>query len=101
MLTTPSHEWGEALRGDEEPERSEARFKTTANQDVIVPSALFPASRLEAMLEHSGFNQITITRHCLPAGVHPISPDIELAAQSVGVGVHELPILYVISAYRP
>jgi SAM-dependent methyltransferase len=100
VLTTPSHEWGEALRGNEEPKRSEARFKTNANQDVIVPSTLFPASRLEEMLKHSGFEQIAITRHCLPAGVHPISPDIELAARSTGVEIHELPILYLISAYR-
>jgi SAM-dependent methyltransferase len=100
ILTTPSYEWGEALRGTEEPRRSEARFKTVANQQVTVPSTLVPTEQLKSMLRYCGFAQIVVTKHCLPPGAHPISPDIELAARSIAVGVYEIPILYLISAER-
>jgi SAM-dependent methyltransferase len=100
LATTPTPDWGRSLRGDAEPRVSYATFVTKSKAHVSVPSVLIPSSQLEAMLRHVGFGAVSVTAHCLPRDVQPISPDIESVARKKCVGVNELPILYLICARK-
>jgi SAM-dependent methyltransferase len=100
LLTAPSCEWGISLRGSSEPARSEARFVNRERRTLSVPSILMSEAEIKSKLEYCGFIDVSITKHTLPASAAPVSPDIERAANARGVDVHEIPILYVITAKR-
>jgi SAM-dependent methyltransferase len=102
VVTTPAAEWALSLRGHDEPGASSARFITKDRRSVVVvPSTVMSSTRIAEMLAFYGFESITITEHCLPEGADPISPDIQIVAEKQAIEVHEVPILYVISANRP
>jgi SAM-dependent methyltransferase len=101
ILSTPTPEWGHALRGSAEPDASYAKFAVKSKDPVLVPSTLIPKEQLQAMLTLTGFDDIEITEHALPAGTRPISPDIESVAVKKNLKVHDLPIIYVICARKP
>lgn len=101
LFTTPAWEWGSSLRGNSDPDASSARFVTKRRETVLVPSMILPVNKIEEMLAYCGFEAVGISQHNLPRDAGPISPDIEQAAQRKGVGVYELPILYLALAVRP
>jgi len=101
LVTTPASEWGQALRGQQEPEVSSARFVTKTGQAVFVPSTLIASARILEMLSYCGFQSISIDTAPLPVGIEPISADVERAACIYGVAVHELPLVYLINATKP
>jgi SAM-dependent methyltransferase len=101
FLTTPAYAWGVALRGQENPRASEARFVSRQYETVCVPSVLYPDGRLRTMLDHSGFGAPSILHSPLPANAGPISADIERAAEAAKVVLDTLPILTTIQAGRP
>jgi SAM-dependent methyltransferase len=101
FVTVPAAEWGYSLRGSKEPEVSVARFITKSRHTVLVPSTLITGTRIDEMLRYCGFQFISIDFEPLPPGVTPISPDVETAASSYGVAVHELPLVYLIRASKP
>jgi SAM-dependent methyltransferase len=100
LLTTPSYEWGTALRGTAEPERSEARFVNRESHILLVPSILIPEADIRSKLDYCGFVDISVSKHPLPATAAPVSPDVQRAATLVGLSVHEIPLLYLVSARR-
>ena len=53
------------------------------------------------MVSYCGFQSISTDVEPLPAGVTPVSPDVETAALKRGVDVYELPLVYVITASKP
>lgn len=101
LVTTPAAEWGYSLRGSKEPDVSTARFITKSRQTVLVPSTLITRTRIVEMLSYCGFQSISAEVEPLPAGIKPVSPDVEIAASRCGVGVHELPLVYVIRGSKP
>jgi SAM-dependent methyltransferase len=102
LATTPSHEWGVALRKDLGIDDMQTRFLTHAGTTVIVPSILIPIPRLSEMLEFVGFekSRIAVRRHRLPLDAKPISPDIEQPASKLGVEPHDLDILCSVIAEK-
>ena len=100
FLTTPTYEWGSALRGNKEPAISYAKFIIKTKEPVLVPSTLLPASRVQEMLEYTGFSNIVIRSHTLPPGTQPLSPDIQSAATARNVDVYKLPIIDAISGNK-
>ncbi|MDA2934805.1 class I SAM-dependent methyltransferase [Acidobacteria bacterium AH-259-D05] len=101
FATTPTAEWGHTLRDDLGIDGSVARFLTKGQETVIVPSTLIPVDQLNEMLAHTGFQNISITSHCLPWNAdHPISPDIQQVADKKEIAVHELPIVHFITATK-
>lgn len=101
FATTPSAEWGHTLRDVLEIEASYARFVTKDGDTVIVPSTLIPVDQLSDMLKHSGFQDVSITSHCLPRDTNPISPDIQRVADTKKIEVHDLPVIQFITATKP
>ncbi len=102
VATTPSYEWGVALRKELQINTSLTRFTTKAGTQVVVPSILIPSDRLIEMLKLAGFRQdrVQLKRHRLPPNASPISQDISVPAQKLGYNVHELDILYSIVAEK-
>jgi len=100
--TTPSHEWGVALRNEINIDTSETRFMTKAGARVLIPSLLVPADRLKQMLIASGFEQrhTEVRKHRLPSGLPSISPDIIAPASTLRTGVHDLDILYSFIGFK-
>lgn len=101
FATTPTAEWGHALREQSELEASYATFRTQNGGTVQVPSTLIPENQLVQMLQYSGFRGISVTSHPLPAGTESVSMDIQRVAEVKNVDVYELPIIHLISCYRP
>lgn len=101
FVTTPTAEWGHPLRDDLIIDRSVAQFLTKSGKTVIVPSTLIPVDQLNEMLSYTGFQNISITPHCLPCDADPISPDIKRVADKKEIAVHELPIVHFITATKP
>jgi SAM-dependent methyltransferase len=101
LFTTPTTDWGHALRGSKEPNASYATFITRDKQSIEVPSNLIPKDRLQAMLWHVGFSDVTISTHPLPQGTKPISSDVEKAARNKGLTVFSLPLICVVTATSP
>jgi SAM-dependent methyltransferase len=101
VATTPSAEWGFALRGRVDADAaSTARFITKKKETVEVPSTLVPVRRIEEMLLFSGFHEIETYSQALPAGTAPISPDVETAAIRARVDLHDLPLIDLIKAVK-
>jgi len=100
-VTTPAAEWGQSLRGSQEPDISSARFLTMNSRTIIVPSTLVAAARIEEMVRFGGFESVSATGEPLPRDVQPISLDVEAAAVRRGVPVHDLPLVYIIRARKP
>lgn len=100
FATTPTSEWGFPLRKRLRMDVSSARFLTKQGETVTVPSTLISAEKINAMLAHTGFQDVQITSHCLPRTAKRISPDIRRVAENVEIEVYELPILYLISAKK-
>jgi len=100
FFTTPTEEWGKPLRNKLEIEASFSRFLTENGETVIVASTLVSDQKLNQMLQHIGFTNIRITSHCLPKEADPISPDIQRVADEKGISVHDLPIIYLVSAEK-
>lgn len=100
--TTPSFQWGTALRDGLDIDRMTTRFRLTSGEEVHVPSAIFTAQQLGAMLESVGFrpNTIRVHSHRLPPNCEPISDDIIVPARHLGVSPLELDILYTFVAMR-
>ena len=100
--TTPSYEWGAALREQLHLNTSMTRFITKARTQVLVPSILVPVNRLIEMLTVAGFaqNRVQVRRHRLPLESSLISQDIVLPAQIIGLSVHDLDILYSVIAEK-
>jgi SAM-dependent methyltransferase len=93
FLTTPAQAWGQALRGSEDPQRSQARFIDKNDRAVYVPSVLLSEGRLLEMMRFCGFSAIEVSSVPLPEGVQSISPDISRAAEAASRPLHSLPIL--------
>jgi SAM-dependent methyltransferase len=102
VATTPSYEWGIALRKELRISPSVTRFITKGGTQVVVPSVLIPGDKLLEMLKHVGFKQskVQLRRHRLPLSASPISQDISMPAKSVGCDVHDLDILYSVVAEK-
>lgn len=100
--TTPSHEWGIALRDAIGLDHMTTRFSLRSGEQVLVPSSLFPADELREMLVEAGYDRTTIQveAHTLPVESVPVSPDIEIAARALDCTLHDLPVLYTFSARR-
>jgi SAM-dependent methyltransferase len=101
LATTPTVEWGHALRGNKDPEASYARFITKNNKEVNVPSMLIEKGKIKDMLEFTGFREVIINQHSLPQGTTIISPDIRKVADGENIDVFTLPIIYLIQATKP
>ncbi len=101
LATTPTAEWGVSLRNELKIETSSARFLTKGGATIAVPSTLIPPNQIEEMLDHSGFHEILVTPHCLPKNTSPVSPDIQQVAEKKKIGIHELPIIHLITANKP
>jgi SAM-dependent methyltransferase len=101
LFTTPTADWGHSLRGEREPQASLARFLTKNKFIVEVPSTLLSPTKLEEMLSHSGFKEVLVTDHCLPDDAECISPDVQSVADKRGIAVSELPIIHLITAFKP
>lgn len=101
VATTPSYEWGAPLRTALGISTSMTRF-ITRNGKVLVPSVLVPQDQLVEMLKRVGFDErkFEVTRHRLPHNAQPISPDISNPAVQLGIDVHDLDIIYVITAEK-
>jgi SAM-dependent methyltransferase len=101
LVTTPAAEWGQSLRGRQDPEISSARFVTMDRRTVVVPSTLIADTRIAEMVAYSGFESISVTAASLPAGAAPVSLDVETAAVRRGVPVRELPLVYIVTGRKP
>ncbi len=98
--TTPSFEWGEALRRLRKIPLWEARFLTSRGEQIVAPSNLYTLAELEEMLSVAGFDpeRTQVTPHTLPEIDSAVSPDIKDVAAQQGISVYEIPILYWFSA---
>jgi SAM-dependent methyltransferase len=92
--TTPSYEWGVALRELLNLDPMSTRFLLKAGGKALVPSFLYPETQLEAMLNRAGFTGTEIRAYTLPADTRVVSNDIVLSAEHLGMEPMELPILY-------
>ena len=93
--TTPSYEWGVALRTELEIDLMTTRFVLRDGTSLLAPSALYRVEQLSEMLRQVGFrsSKIDIRTHTLPHSVTPVSPDIELPARVLGLSPYQVPIL--------
>jgi SAM-dependent methyltransferase len=91
--TTPSHEWGVALRDELEIDVMSTRFILKGGV-THVSSFLYPQSELNEMLVHTGFSDVEVLAHSLPDDVTTVSEDIIRPAERLGRPPHELPVLY-------
>lgn len=101
IATTPSFEWGSALRAKLDVGLLSTRFIARTGK-VVVPSVLVPISQLRDMLKRSGFTEskFSITTHRLPRGAGPLSEDILAPAKDLGRDPYDLEILYRIAASK-
>ena len=76
------------------------RFVLRGGQAVNVPSALYSAQQLAAMLVRVGFksSKIDVRTHPLPKGTSPLSPDITASAEVLGQSPYDLGILCTFTA---
>jgi SAM-dependent methyltransferase len=100
--TTPSYEWGVALREAIAIDPMTTRFVLGDGTTLTAPSSLFQTTELRDMLVRAGFRDTTIhiERHALPEGTPDVSPDVVTAANSLSQRVYDLPLLYSFSASR-
>jgi SAM-dependent methyltransferase len=98
--TTPTLEWGIALRDTMGIDPMTTRFVLNNGKGIHAPSYLYPDEELRELLNAAGFDEMSIqTRtHTLPRGSTLISPDIEAAAHTLRCSIHDLPILCTFSA---
>jgi SAM-dependent methyltransferase len=93
--TTPSYEWGSALRELLDIDIMTTRFVLKAGGSTTVPSFLYPRAQLEDMLARVGFvADVDLREHSLPTDTADVSDDITQVAERLAVDVAELPILY-------
>jgi SAM-dependent methyltransferase len=93
--TTPSYEWGAALRELLEIDVMSTRFVLQGGGRALVPSFVYRETQLKEMLELAGFSGPNeIRAHALPKDVLVVSNDILLPAERLGVAPNKLPILY-------
>lgn len=103
LLTTPTMEWGAALRSRLGIDTMTTRFRVLradGEKTVVLPSLLHSKQQLEGILTRSGFSDIVITDHCLPPNTAPVSPDIQSACEATKKTTTTLPIVHVIRAKR-
>jgi Methylase involved in ubiquinone/menaquinone biosynthesis len=102
IATTPSYEWGAALRNELQIDSSLTRFVTKRGSQVFVPSILIPGDRLIDMIEVAGFerSKVQLGTHKLPPNAIPVSDDISIPASRLGMDLHDLAILYSIIAEK-
>lgn len=100
--TTPTHEWGVALRDELSIDRMTTRFIVSGEHAVGAPSSLFPEDQLHQMLAVAGFDKagIQIHNHTLPPEAPTVSPDIETAAKALKRDIYDLPILCTFSVWK-
>jgi ubiquinone/menaquinone biosynthesis C-methylase UbiE len=101
FATTPTAGWGLPLREEIEVEASFTRFVTRDSKIVEVPSTLIPQDQLTEMLEYLGFERVSVRSHSLPPGTGPISNDILRVAKAKGIDVYSLPLVHLVSAFKP
>jgi SAM-dependent methyltransferase len=101
LLTTPTEQWGRALRGQLHIDLMTTRFnRVQGDGAVVLPSLLYTKERIKQMLEHSGFREVRITDECLPSGLSDVSQDIVAPSCELAVDLHALPIIHTIRAQR-
>jgi ubiquinone/menaquinone biosynthesis C-methylase UbiE len=101
LLTSPSEEWGSALRKKLNLDEMTTRFKILGTEDtVVLPSILHSKVKIEEMLKHVGFNNVLVKGHCLSENVKNTSPDITCVLNELNIDKNELPIIYTIRATR-
>lgn len=101
LLTVPAKRWGDAIRSELGIDSMTTRFKILGTEQTVqLPSVLHTPNRIEEMLEMSGFRDISVTGHCLPANEQTVSPDITAAARKLNVPVDQLEIINVVRAAR-
>ena len=100
--TTPTREWGETLRAALKLDLDSTRFLTKHGETVVVPSILVTEEQLRSLLISTGFraDDIFITGHSIPREVKKISKDIQLPAERLGRGAHDLAVLYTFVARK-
>jgi SAM-dependent methyltransferase len=91
--TTPSHEWGVALRDELGIDVMSTRF-ILKDGVTLVSSFLYPQAQLKEMLVRTGFSEVEIRAHSVPDDVTTVSEDIVRPAERLGKPPHELPVLY-------
>jgi SAM-dependent methyltransferase len=101
LLTSPTEEWGRALRKKLKLDDMTTRFRILGTEDtIILPSILHSKVKIEKMLKHVGFNNVLVEGHCLSENVENISPDITSVLTELNIVKNELPIIYTIKATR-
>ncbi|MCA1702281.1 MAG: class I SAM-dependent methyltransferase, partial [Actinobacteria bacterium] len=98
--TTPSFEWGTALRDSIGIDRMTTKFMLRGGTTVTVPSALYSPQQFRMMLIRAGFNEssVSIVGYSLPTEELSVSPDIVRPAEELGISPYNLNILTVFSA---
>lgn len=94
--TTPSYEWGIALREELSIDFSKTRFITKNGNTITLSSILVRESQLIEMLTVAGFekNNVEVNRDKLPQDVATVSNDIKLPAEKLGCSVYDIDIIY-------
>jgi len=102
VATTPSYEWGSTLRDELQIDSSLTRFITRSGEELRVPSILIPSNKLMEMATSVGFEErnVQLRRHRLPQTAHPISRDILIPAEKLGLDARALDVLYSIVAQK-
>jgi SAM-dependent methyltransferase len=102
IATTPSYEWGLALRTVIGIDHAETRFKTINGESIQVPSVLVPSAQIVKMLEHVGFesSRIEIEQLRLPESAQSISKDIEISASLLKRQPHNIDLITLIVATK-
>ena len=101
LFSVPTKICGDALRSKRNIQAMSTRFKMIETEEIVeAPSILQSPERIIEMLNLSGFQNISITGHCLPKKVKNISPDIEAAAYELNIPINELEIINIIKAER-
>lgn len=101
LATTPSYEWGIALRTTLDINPSTTRFITNKNETVEVPSTLISKAQITEMIKHVGFSSDILLKSLrLPVSTDVISDDITKAANALNCDAKSIDILYMILAWK-
>lgn len=92
--SVPSAQWGQTLRQQLGMPSDRTRFERKDGEVVEVPSYLIEESELEKMTCTAGFTEYSCATGSLPQNTPlQVSPHIKIVADTLGVGVCELPIV--------
>lgn len=77
LYTTPSYEWSESFRIDDESRRREAEFELADGRRVVVPSYILPIGQQIALIERHHMSVREVAEIPMSAlREHPISPKL-------------------------